>query len=293
MAYKQLSENGKAFIRKVCGGTGNSLLVGKSPFKVTDPKATGYPNPNGVLPYCDPPTSPTKIWTANIKNTNGVRITTNQEFGELLILWYNKYGKIYEMDANVMAAQAHAESGYITWNYPLTSTASGIVQFINNTVFDLIISNKYSNVTPLFSSAEIALITNNIVGNKNNYEATYSVGSLQGKQNRPQLHQNVIDNPELMIKAQFRFMKYISNSCNALTSSTLFGYSRGPALATSSYADSIALAKAYTTKGNYHEEGVNYVYTIFKNLYNNFGYTFLEMSKTPDPNFDIFNITLK
>lgn len=286
-----LTEKGKEFIRKQCAGTGKSLLYGKSPYKVKDTSSKYY-NPDGVLPFCDPPTSPTKNWLASPK-FEGKTITTNADFGEALIKWYDKYAKLYLLDANVLAAQAFQESAYKAWNYPLTSTASGLCQFINDAVFDWIIDkSKYTSITPKFTDDEIALITKNIVGNKNDFKATYSVGSLQGKQNRPILHQNVIDNPEIMIKAQCRFMRYVANRCDSLTSSVLFGYSRGPGNATKSYAESVAKAKVYTSKGDYHEEGVGYVYNIFKLLYDNFGYVFLEMAKTPDPNFDKFIISI-
>jgi len=246
-----------------------------------------------VLPFCDPPTSPSKIWTANIRNSSGNLISTNQEFGELLILWYDKYGKIYEMDANVLLAQAFQESGYFAWNYPLTSTASGLCQFVSEAVFDIIITNKHSNITPLFTSSEIDKITLNVIGNKFNFD-TYNVGNIRGKKNRPIMHQNIIDNTEIMIKAQFRYMKYIATKCDGLASSTLFGYSRGPALVNPSYVVSMDNAAKKPDVGGkpYEDEGIDYVYRIFKNLYTNFGYGFLEMGTTPDPKFDKFNTTL-
>jgi hypothetical protein len=286
-----LTEKGKEFIRSKCSGSGNSLLYGKSAYKEKDTKSKYY-NPDGVLPFCDPPTSPTKMWLASPKYGSKT-ITTNSEFGEALIQWYDKYAKLYFLDANVLAAQAFQESGYKAWNYPLSSTASGLCQFLNDSVFDWVIDkSKYTSVTPKFTDDEIAKITKNIVGNKTNFKETYSVGSLQGKQNRPILFQNIIDNPEIMIKAQCRYMRYIANRCDSLTSSVLFGYSRGPGNATKSYAESIAKAKVYTTKGDYHEEGVDYVYKIFKLLYNNFGYGFLEMAETPDPKFDKFIVSI-
>jgi len=166
MAYKQLTEKGKSFVRNYCANSKKSLLSGKSAQKYNDVTSKYY-NPDGVLPFCDPPTSPSKIWTANIRNSSGNLISTNQEFGELLILWYDKYGKIYEMDANVLLAQAFQESGYFAWNYPLTSTASGLCQFVSEAVFDIIITNKHSNITPLFTSSEIDKITLNVIGNNN------------------------------------------------------------------------------------------------------------------------------
>lgn len=283
MAYTPLTQQGKNFIRKVCEGTGNSLLVGKSKYKINDTTSDNY-NPDGVLPYCYPQPSPTKDWYSNAKFDNKP-ITSNQQLGEAIINWYDKYGKIYEMDANILAAQAYAESAYIVWNYPLTSTASGISQFTSATVFEMIISNKY-NIEPKFTQEEINAITKNVTGNTSSKD-TFSVGNMTGKKNRPIMHQNITDNPEIMIKAQFRYMKLISNRCNGMASSTLFGYSRGPfGHAFPSYTKSIASA---TNSADYQIEGIGYVYKIFSLLGNNnyhpkgyFGYDQLKMHDTFD-----------
>jgi len=287
MAYKQLTEEGKKFIRKACETGSNSLLQGKSSAKIKD-QTSRYYNPDGVLPFCSPATSPTKIWISNAKY-NGNFLTSNSQVGEALIDWFNKYSKIYGMDANVMAAQSFQESRYTLWAYPLISTASGISQFDSASVFDMVIKNKHPEITPLFTQAEIDAITANVDGNKYDY-ATYNVGTTLGKQNRPIMHQNIIDNPEIMIKAQLRYMKYISKRCNSLASSALFGYNRGPAYAKPSYTESISVCTA-NEKAGYEEEGIDYVYKIFNYLGNKafpgmkgyyFGYDFLDMtSSTP------------
>lgn len=297
MAYKQLTEEGKKFIRKECVSTEKSLLSGKSSQKIKDPTSKYY-NPHGVLPFCSPAISPNKIWNANVVY-NGLPISTNQVLAEALIDWYNKYGRIYEMDANVLVAQAFQESRYFIWSYALTSTASGISQFTNEALFDMVITNKHPEIAPTFTQAEIDAITKNINGNINDFKGTFSVGTLRGKQNRPILHQNIIDNPEIMIKAQFRYMKYIANKCNSLTSSTLFGYSRGPAYAKPSYVESINHCIA-NAKPGFEEEGIDYVFKIFSILgdKNNelvsvktkgfyFGYDFLGMVE--NNNFNPFD----
>jgi hypothetical protein len=264
MAYRQLTEEGKSFIRKICEGNGNSLLSGKSRFKIKDPTNKLY-NPNGVLPYCTPETPATKIWTSNAKY-EGSLITTNAALGEALIKWYDKYGKIYEMDANVLAAQAFQESGYYIWNYALTSTASGISQFTADTLWGIIINNNHPNITPLFTDDEINAIANNITDNKFDKNSYTVKSDSNGRKNRAIIHQNVIDNPEIMIKAQFRYMKYIANKCDGLASSTLLGYSRGDGLATKSYAESINKVINYGVKkemDEYEKEGIDYVFKIF------------------------------
>lgn len=290
--YIALTQKGKDFITLKCSGTGNSLLRGKSKDSITNPNKPNLYNPYGVLPFCDPPISKDKIWVSNATH-NGKAITTNQELGVAIIDWYTKYGQIYLMDVNFLAAQAYQESGYNVWIYPLTSSASGISQFIVDTVYGVVIKNQFgvSNLgnNQYFSDEEIALITKNIKGDKFDYN-TYTLSKLLGRQNRATLHQNIIDNPDLMIKAQFRYMKYLSKLSNGLASTTLFGYSRGQGMIVwknhnkAIFSDSIKRAAQYSA--GYEVEGIDYVYRIFKSLYYNFGYTQLNMDSPS--NFDKF-----
>ena len=254
--FTPLTKEGENFIRTVCKGTGNSLLQGKVN--------------SGVLPYCSPATLPSKIWIGNAKDSAGNLITTNEQLGESLIVWFNKYGKIYLMDANVMAAQAYVESGYNIWTYPTTSTASGISQFTVDAMYDIIITNKFSSYCPPntnMTDIEINAIISGINGieNKTNY-ATYEISTkaptLLGRQNRPIIHQNIINNPEIMIKAQFIYMKYIANAYSPLTSNVLFGYSRGPGYVKKTYSDSVNNTRKVMGDG-YLSEGINYVFRIF------------------------------
>lgn len=261
--YKKLTDEGKAFIKKICSGDGNSLISGHVIINKT-PVA---------LPYCTPPSHPNKIWKSYIPLTSGTvdgYVTTNSELGDLLIKWYDKYGSIYQMDANILAAQAFAESGYRTWTYAIKSTASGISQFKADTITDVIFKNfGKSQSNPPFTQEEIDKIQKNIIGNTNDMN-TYFVKNPQGRENREIMHQNIIDNPDLMIKAQYRYMKYISSLCDGLAATTLFGYSRGQLHAKKTYTESITSAKNYDPGSE--KEGVNYVKTIFTNLYKNFGY---------------------
>ena len=93
-------------------------------------------------------------------------------------------------------------------------------------------------------------------------------------------------------------MKHISTYCNALASSTLFRYNRGlmTLKTTSSYSEVITMAKNPKFGGGYENEGINYVYRIFKLLYENFGYRQLNMAVDKKGNpvvpFDAFNATL-
>ena len=274
MGVVKLSKEGKAFIRSVCKGTGNSKLSGKNSY---------------VLPYCTPKTSSIKVWTSN-PNING-GIETNSQLAEKLIELYNKYAITYSMDANIMAAQAYQESLYNIWNYAKTSSASGISQFISGTIWDVIMRNRYGG----FTDADKIAISKNMIGytyssNTNPPKEPFVVENTLGSQNRPILHQNIIDNIDIMVKAQFIYMKFIGSRCNSVASCSLFGYNRGAYIAnTNSYTEWIYKSREYGT--NYEVEGINYVYKIFKFLYNDFGYTFLDMEDGND-NFQDFNSNL-
>jgi hypothetical protein len=267
MAYSELTIVGKEFITYVCEAGmiankyGNTLLKGKN----------RYPFPFSYVP------ANTKIWTCNIKIPTDTTktITTASELANALIYWFNYYSMMYEIDANVIAAQAYIESHYIIWNYAgadtqknIGSTASGVNQFTMDTIYGVILNNGY-NVEPKMTPAEIGAINAGLTDKT--IDSSYMVGGNTNAptpshetawKNRPILHQNVIDNPGIMIKAQCRYMKYIANKCNSLTSTALFGYSRGPAYALDTYTKSIQ-ACAKNASSDYLQEGLNYVLLIF------------------------------
>jgi len=284
MAVTKLTKLGENFIRSKCSGSGNSKLTGTA-----DDKRGYKNNPTAVLPYCSPLTTTSKVWLSNPSINGGV--TTNAELAEVLIRWYNEFAEEFEMDANIMAAQAYQESAFIVWNYAVNSSASGISQFVDDAVYDIIMRNSRGGM----NTADKEAISKNMIGYtfsagtppKNPFLVDYNLG----RQNRPILHQNIIDNPRIMIKAQFAYMKYISTRCDALASCTLFGYNRGPGFVkSSSYPAAIAAAK--NMGDNYENEGINYVYRIFKNLYENFGYKELNITKEAAATFDGFNANL-
>lgn len=294
--FVELTQKGKDFITNVCSNASdNELLYGKSSYKINDISDKNY-NPNGVLPYCIPETLSTKYWTCKPKNSSGNVITTNEELGEMLIKWFNLYSKQYDLDANIIAAQSYVESGYVLWNYPLTSSASGIGQFISSAVFEIIISNNDKS----FTTSEIGLLTKNMTGDLSDINS-FVVSNTQGRKNRPFLHQNICDNPQIMIKAQCSYMNRIAKRTDGIASSTLFGYSRGPGYVYPSYTKSI---KNTVNKKNesYVTEGINYVerifnilgnpkYIYFKNLkkYGYFGYDQLNITDT----FNSFNAEIE
>ncbi|MFW6246609.1 MAG: N-acetylmuramoyl-L-alanine amidase [bacterium] len=248
----KITEEGKKFIRGICDENA-SLLSG---------------NFNIPLPFSYPPVPKSKIWECNIKdplsNNPNKLIENNSELAEALIFWFEKYADEFQLDANILAAQAYVESGFKMWAYAksLNSTASGVNQFLMSTTYDVIVLNLRKNKT----SQDQEDIDKIIKDLRNPYnEASYKVGGENNgdaRRNRPILHQNIINNPDVMIRAQFKYMKLISDRCNSIASTSLFAYNRGAyGYSAKTYTDAINKAKR---KGNgYEREGINYVLKTF------------------------------
>jgi hypothetical protein len=201
------------------------------------------------------PNDPTKI------------ISTPDELANALIYWFNTYAKQYDLDANVIAAQAYAESSYVIWNYAqYDSTASGISQVLMSTIWDLIIRDNgkaYNSSNPI-TPEEVYALNYNL--EQKDVVPSYRVSTSVAWDNRPLLHQNVINNPGIMIKAQCKYMNYIAGKCGNLTSSALFGYNRGPLYAQKTYTQSIVdckNGKESKAAPGYEKEGLKYVLKIF------------------------------
>ncbi len=251
----KLTKEGESFIMKACSGT-NTLLCGSK----------------GILPFSYPQID--RYWIAQPKDDGGKTITTNTELGRQLIKWYNKYSAIFELDANILAAQAFQESKYVLWAYPgekSKSSATGISQFLLGTLYGVVILNSYASKQEYsFTDDEINAITKNCSGDTLNNSLTFDINSLIGRYNRPFIHQNAMDNPQIMIKAQFAYMKYISSRAKNIASTTLYAYNRGPGYipkGNPSYTQTIFNTKL--RKGNdYPKEGIDYVFKIFNYLGN-------------------------
>lgn len=254
MAYSPLTAEGEKFIRKVCEGNGNSLLQGKHSY---------------ALPYTTPPA--TQTWVCSIKDPADPTkiISSNSQLGEALIYWFNKYAGDFLLDANVIAAQAFAESGYIAWNYAGgDSTASGINQFTMITIFAVITENLgspvLSNSTTSMSNTDIAALIYNLRNPQS--RDSYNVKSTLPQDaffNRPLLHQNVINNPGIMIKAQCYYMKFFANNSDSLASTALFCYSRGRFMSPT-YSRAIQKCDTnFPSNLDYKKEGLAYVLKIF------------------------------
>lgn len=242
---KRLTEEGKKFIRTIVSGNGNSKLSGKNKYN---------------LPFSNIEDTPT-IFTSKVVDHVGNPILTNAQLAEALIYWFDKYALMYELDANIIAAQAYQESLYNVWTYaPRPSSASGISQFIGVAFYDVVIRNI--GPSPNFTEEEINRLTKNMVNPKLQTSYTnFTVGS-DARNNRSILHQNITDNPDLMIKAQCKLMKFISDRNNNLASSALFAYNRGSGYRSNDY---ISLVKHVADrKGTeYIKEGIDYVEKIF------------------------------
>lgn len=288
MPFKKITKEGERFMYKIGEQNGvNGLIRGKNSYD---------------LQFTDEPEK-SEIFESNILDFNNNQIINNTQYINNIIYWMNYYSKIYDLDANIISAQAFAESAYKTWNYARTSTASGLSQFILGTIYDVIVDNKYKNITPLFEEYEIDKIISNVLQPYN--ELSYRVSSQntedreRSRKNRYQIHINLMNNPDLLIKAQCRLMRYIANRNNNLASNTLFAYNRGHNYRSDTYLGIIN--SVINSRGReYIDEGVKYVEKIFaflsdkeNNITKNkpkgyyFGYN-LDLFET----FDIFDANL-
>ena len=257
--YIELTKDGEAFIRRIADWlTANGEYKAQSMLKGN----------NGLLPFSNE-TDPDKVWTATVVNVlNNTPVVNNTQMANYLIDLYNKYGKQYELDANVLAAQAYKESTYKIWNYVgSSSTASGVAQILMNTMYDLI----YNPNKEWLTDAERDKITKDMAfpNRKSSWinvedEDFVSDNTIETRQmsNRSILHQNIIDNPDLSIKLQCAFMEYIGERNANLAASALFAYNTGSERESNNYVELIE--KTSTLAGRERvETGSDYVQKIF------------------------------
>jgi hypothetical protein len=256
MAFKKITSTGENFITTVCSGSGNDLLSGSNSYRLI------FSN--------DPPNT---TYTASPKDRNGNIITTNAQLGRELIYWFNEYSKLFDLDANIIAAQAFIESKYVLWAFPsptLKSSAQGITQFISSTLYDVAIANRgaASNSSVLFTDEEIDRLTNGLTDPRlpSSYIYSDNNSNSTAKANRIQLFQNCMDNPDLLIKAQCRLMKGISFRAADNAASTLFGYNQGPAYVRSTWTATLKRAQPEKLPQSRFNDGIEYVNRIFRVL---------------------------
>jgi hypothetical protein len=253
MGYKALTETGKVFIRsvisKISAREGNqSMIKGKNRYN---------------LPYSD--VSDQSIeWVADIYTPVGDKISNNDDFASYIISLFNEYAEIYDLDANIIAAQAYQESRFKAWNYAESSTASGISQFTMLTIYDMLFERRFlseNDRTTLTVNMELPELKSSWIGVLKKGEYTPLDRQRQFR-NRTILHQNVINNPDIMIKAQCALMSFIGDRNQNLASNALFAYNRGSGLRGNSYPEIInKTAKRFGNE--YIKEGVGYVANIF------------------------------
>lgn len=270
-----LSKKGESFIRKKCVEIGNKIFTGSH---------------NYHLFRSIPEIPPNYVWIASPKDDNDNLITTPTQYADSLILWFNEYGKKYEINANIIAAQAYHESGYIPWNFPLNGTASGISQFTMETVHNIIINNRDGS----FVNDEINALLLNLPNSGRDLSVFNTQSGGLGRYNRATLHQNISNNPKIMIKAQCSYMNIIANRCGNLASSALFGYNAGPfavinnqQVVTDNYNNTLRLSKMKFSDSKFNE-AIKYVEKIFKTAFYDFDVVDLKM----DESFKDFSVNL-
>ena len=271
--YVPITRKGKDFIARQCNRLGNRLLRGES-----GPLAfTNYIDEQGKqTDFFDPKTDLENGEFVIDATIFGIRLspTTMPTF---LIRAFENYSEMFGLDANYMVALAHIESNFILWAYPrmsrFNSAASGISQFLPSTIHDVVV-REIQTPQNTFSLEEKLAICNEVEGRRNADGIILGIEPFNhrtnlGKRNRAQIHMNIINNPQISIKAQCAYISSIAARTDNLASSTLFGYNRGPGYAKPNYLDSMNSAK---NDAGYHLEGIDYVNKIFTLMNNNFGY---------------------
>lgn len=259
----QLTPEGKNFIRNVCinENQNNRLLTGNASKNIGNKIGlpnTEPPTPNSYVWVCKPkfPDNPTTFEGNRI-------ITTGTELAEALIIWFNTLGKRYQIDANIMAAQAYVESKFQLWTY--SSTAMGISQFTMETIYTVLVNNFNEGLNNI-DIQNRNIITSGLTNplDINSYRINEGKSRIPN-QNKAILHQNLCDNPQILLEAQFKYMRRLSDRTNNLASSALFCYNRGSAFAMSTYSTTIEKAKNYKSGNDseYYKEGVDYVLKTF------------------------------
>lgn len=260
MPYKQITKDGEKFIRDACKANSNNF--------------------SGSLPYSlgRSTASANTTFTAVAKYQNVV-LSDYNTLADALIFWINQYSNQYLLDANVIAAQTYIESNYKLWEYSNSgdnnkSSAMGISQLYDNEVWDLFFNNDRAAINnpkdqTLFDSNQ-SIISFGLSGdttdirniipyqdNANQDTNTIALG------NRVVLFQNIMNNPEIMIQVQCRYMSEIGSRNNNLAASSLFAYTTNGYLTSKTYNEIINNA----SKGHLAvKPGIDYVDKIFKVL---------------------------
>lgn len=262
MGFKPLTKQGEQFIRDACNANTNN-------FSGSLPYALGRSN-----------AQPNTVFTAQ-SYFQGKLITDNATLANALIFWFNQYcgDTNYSLDANIIAAQTFVESGYQLWEYsnggnPNKSSAMGISQLYDNEIWNLFFNGDGESVTnpkdqTIFDAQQAAISTNltgdltdirNIVPFSTNSTTATNLTAID---NRIQLFQNIMNNTEIMIQTQCKYMSQLGVANNNLASSTLFAYAVSGDITSKTYNDAINKAVSLNLP---IRDGSNYVQKIFKVL---------------------------
>ena len=257
---KKLTKTGEEFIKTICSGNSNSLLKGKYkynlPFSISSNSSVTY--------------------ESIIKDHIGGNVSNNTQLGEELIYLFNKYGEINGIDSNLLAAQAYADSGYRTWHYNQFDSGSGIVNLQSIRVFTNIVKSAQpetfeglNNIS--FEDWEISLITNGLTNPLDEISYLYRGSKINNEsliiaeRNKTQLHQNVINNLDIVIRAQANIMSEILTRNNGIVANALFAYATYWMLVGKSYPDMVdTVGREYGD--NMIKKGTDYANLVFRIL---------------------------
>lgn len=232
MAYKELTNTGKNFIKTICSGTTDTLIKGNNDF---------------ALPFSENSTSSNIIYEANAIDYFGNLITNNIQLGESLIIWFNEYAKRYKIDANILAAICYGESEYKLWNYAQYKSSSGLAMFISRWIYDIILNDGGSFVGGFFSATEKNKLKINLTNSNNKNSYIYrgfgtTPSSIEiATNNRVQLHQNIMDNPSIIIKSLASLLKKLLTNNNEYLSSALLAFNCNILLMSNDYVNAVRL----------------------------------------------------
>lgn len=253
----KITGTGKKFIEYVCEKNFDDLMSGKN-----GPMPYSYDENNIIVD---------KTWVSKASYL-GKQITDHSMLSTALIKWFEDAADESGLDPNILAAQAYVESGYKLWYYSKKSnTKGGISQLAMEDIYALVVNDFGGSDPAMNVETDVEPI---IIGLEDGESSTSyqpvnknSDTQLISKKNRPILHQNIIDNPRIMIKAQAKYMKYFADNCNKLASTSLFCYNRGAKYMSGSYTRTIDLFKQVngdqSNNNNKLVLGLDYVLKVF------------------------------
>jgi predicted chitinase len=302
MPYKVLTKMGEEFI-------GKAVAMNANNFTGSNSYALGRSN-----------VAANTTVTSNAKY-KGSTIGDNATLTTALIDWLNTYCSDYDIDTNIIAAQLYIESQYNLWNFSkpdgVNATSNmGITQLSDTEIYDLFFSNNRKAAQPpkdltVFTDQANLLATGLNIGGANittgdtvdiRYIVPYRSDSDKDTDaiaisNRSILFQNIIDNPEIIIKNFCRFMAEIGGRNVNLAASAMLSYVTDPYLESISYNDAIAKAAKSSFSITLSTKYVDNVFKVLGGVYtsklNSFGKDYVyDTTKNDQANQNLSNALL-